>query len=120
MNCEKENEIRVLLIEPGALPRAAAIPNTLEAFQQAVGGTIEAVELEDGVCLICNEEGKLLGLPANRRVGGDVIAGTFLIAGEADGEFRFLPDADAVRCAERFVQPLPDRVGPTRWEFHVM
>lgn len=120
MNCETENEIRVLLMEPGVLPRAATIPNTLEALQQAVGGYIEAVELEDGVCLICNEEGKLMGLPANRRVGSDIIAGTFLIVGEADGEFRSLPDADAVHYAEQFAQPVPDRGGPTQWEFHVL
>lgn len=120
MSENKETCIRVLLVEPGALPRSTTIPNTLDALQQAVGGYIEAVELEDGVCLICNEEGKLLGLPANRRVGGDVIAGTFLIVGEADGEFCSLSETDAVRCAERFAHPLPDRGGPTQWEFRVL
>lgn len=120
MSENKETCIRVLLVNPGALPKVTTIPNTLEALQQAVGGYIEAVELEDGVCLICNEEGKLLGLPSNQRVGGDVIAGTFLIVGEADGEFRSLSDADAVRYAERFSQPMPDRVGPTRWELRVL
>ena len=41
------------------------------------------------VSIICNEEGKILGLPLNRDIGHDIIAGTFIIAGNDDstGEF---------------------------------
>ena len=72
---KKEPEITVLKVEPGKAPEEVTIPNTLEAMQQMVGGLIEIVYL-DGVCLVCNEEGKLMGLEGNRRVGRDIISGT--------------------------------------------
>lgn len=62
-------ELRVLLVEPEKAPRTAVIPNNLDGLQTAVGGMIEIVDLDDKTCLVCNEEGKLLGLPGNRRVG---------------------------------------------------
>ena len=76
-----DENIRVLKVAPGKAPEAVAIPNTLEAMQQMVGGYIEVIPLED-VCLVCNEEGKLMGLPGSRRLGDDIIAGTFFLAGD--------------------------------------
>ena len=116
-------QIQVLKVEPGAAPEMVAMPNTLEAFQTAVGGYIEVLGLDSSVCLVCNEEGKLLGLPANRRVEGDTIAGTFLIASVDEGEFRSLSDEDAAHYAEQFAQPMPsygEQDGPTQWEFFVL
>ena len=82
-----DENIRVLKVAPGKAPEAVAIPNTLEAMQQMVGGYIEVIPLED-VCLVCNEEGKLMGLPGSRRLGDDIIAGTFFLAGDTpDGHF---------------------------------
>lgn len=95
------------------------MPNTLEAFQEAVGGDIETVGLDATAILVCNETGKLIGLPANRRLDDDVIAGTFLIVGAEDGEFCSLSDADAAHYAEKFAEPLPVQEDPTTWEFHV-
>ena len=118
-----EIPIRVLKVEPGAAPEMITMPNTLEAFQTAVGGYIEAVGLDCGICLLCNEEGKLVGLPANRQVGGDTIAGTFLIVGEADGDFCSLSDEDAAHYAKQFAQPLPSYGSPdepTLWKFIVL
>lgn len=43
----------------------ATIPNTLKALQEAVGGYIETVTLDNGVVLICNEEGRLRDMPYN-------------------------------------------------------
>ena len=78
----------VLLIEPGKTPRHMEIDGTLERMQQVVGGYIQAIyPFEDPVALICNEEGKLLGLPLNRALKDeagdicDIIAGTFFICG---------------------------------------
>ena len=98
------------------------MPNTLEAFQTAVGGDIETLGLDSGAVLVCNEEGKLLGLPANRRVGGDTIAGTFLIAGSADGEFCPLSDEDAARYGREFAQSIsePCPEGLKEMTFYIM
>lgn len=114
--------IKALRVAPGAAPKAVIIPNTLKRLQTEVGGCIEALGLDRGTRLICNEEGKLMGLPANRQVGGDIIVGTFLIVGESDGEFCSLSDADAVHYAEEFAQPLPSHSSPDeppQWTFHV-
>lgn len=112
-------DIQVLKVEPGHVPELVSMPNTLEAFQAAVGGYIEAVGLDANAVLLCNEEGKIMGLPANWQLCGDTIAGTFLIVGAEDGAFCSLTDADAAHYAEQFAEPLPTQEGPTTWEFHV-
>lgn len=49
--------------EPGKGWKVAEIENTLEALQQGVGGKLEAVTLASDACILCNEEGRLLGMP---------------------------------------------------------
>lgn len=79
--------MNALVIEPMRKPYAKEIDGELESMQNIVGGLIQAIyPFEDGtVALICNEEGKLLGLPLNRALRDengdiyDIIAGTFLI-----------------------------------------
>ena len=100
----KEEPIQVLKVAPGKAPEAVTIPNTLEAMQQMVGGYIEVIPLDD-VCLVCNEEGKLMGLPGSRRLGDDIIAGTFFLAGDTpDGGFCSLTREQTDRWRQRFAQ----------------
>ena len=40
--------------------------NTLEEKQRYVGGIIQCVRLSSEIDIICNDEGKLIGLPVNR------------------------------------------------------
>lgn len=66
---KKENTISVLLVQPDKYPKMIEIEPTLEAMQQVVGGDIEEyMPFEDDVAIICNEEGKMNGLPLNRAV----------------------------------------------------
>ena len=59
--------MKVLMVEPGKVPYEKEIGDGLKALQDAVGGYIQAVyPYEDPVALVCNEEGKLEGLPLNR------------------------------------------------------
>jgi hypothetical protein len=61
--------IDVLLVKPGMYPKMIQIEDTLEAMQQIVGGNIEEyMPFEDEVALVCNEEGKVNGLPLNRAI----------------------------------------------------
>ena len=61
--------IDVVLVEPGKLAHPAKITATLEGMQAVVGGAIEPFyPFEEQVCIVCNEEGKLIGLPLNRAV----------------------------------------------------
>ena len=80
----KPDTMTVLLVQPNAYPRVVQIGTALEDLQHAVDGDIEAVyPFEDSVGVICNEEGKLRGLPANRALRDedghiyDVIAALF-------------------------------------------
>lgn len=78
---DKHLKLKVLVVEPNGKPYVAIIDNDLDALNQMVGGHIEVVYLSDTAEIICNEEGKLLNLPANRRLGNDVLAGRFIIVG---------------------------------------
>lgn len=72
MNNNQSNKINVVLCEPGKLARAATIEASLESYQKTVGGYIEAYyPFEEPVCIVCNEEGKINGLPLNRAVYAD-------------------------------------------------
>lgn len=54
----------ILTIEPNRKPVVQEIEDRLEAMQAIVGGMIQAVyPFNDPVAVICNDEGKLLGLP---------------------------------------------------------
>ena len=70
----KEKIIRVLKIEPQKPPVEAELKNELSSLQESVGGLIEFLPLDSskGIELMCNEEGKLLGLDGNRRQGVNV------------------------------------------------
>lgn len=80
------SKIRVLIVEPNKEPRQVRIEHTLKNLQAVVGGRIEYVELEYNVDLICNEEGKLDNLELNRAITNDIIAGTFIVAGQHYGD----------------------------------
>ena len=59
----EQEKLKVLMVEPQKEPCAVEIPAGLKGLQMAVGGYIEAVyPYEEPVALVCNEEGKLLGL----------------------------------------------------------
>ena len=62
--------MRVIYKAPGCAPEPRDIPNTLEDLQATVGGYIETVTIASDAVIICNEEGRLHGLPHNCRVFG--------------------------------------------------
>ena len=84
----KENQILICVKEPGENPRVEPLfDNTLEAFQKAVGGYIETVTIAEDLVLICNEEGRLRGLPYNATICGVPFVGTVLAVGVKGDEF---------------------------------
>ena len=99
----KQKKIRVLMIAPGKEPDIVTLDNNLDALQKAVSidapsqGLIEIITLDKKNCILCNEEGKLIGLEPNRRLGYDIICGVFYICGQSkDGELRSLSE-DRIR-----------------------
>lgn len=108
----KEETILALMVAPGSRPCLTILKNELDALQKAVSigapyqGYIEVLSLEDDVCLICNEEAKLISLPGNRHIGRDIIAGVFYIVGDdRHGNFCSLPMETARRYARIFWEP---------------
>ena len=105
--------MKILLIAPGTAPRALDIDHSLRAMQELVGGTIEAIyPFADNVALVCNDEGKLLGLPLNRAVRDsatgqilDIVAGTFFICGLSEDDFASLTDEQTRRYTQMFRCP---------------
>ena len=94
-------------VEPGKTAYAAEIENSLRAKQRAVGGMIEVVSNGDGTLIVCNEEGKLIGLPANRRIAGgaDILVGNFFVIGEDGADFRSLTDEEVQKYSALFAEP---------------
>ncbi len=88
----KEKRILVVIKEPGKAPRVEPqFENELEAFQAAVGGYIETVTVATDLVIICNEEGRLQGLPWNCTAFGVDFVGTIVVAGVKGEEFASLP-----------------------------
>ena len=107
-----QQTIKVLFIAPGKEPEVKEIPAGLESLQHEVEGYIEAVyPYEDLVALICNEEGKISGLPLNRALKDtngniyDIIAGNFLVVGLTDDDFGSLPDELIDKYRDKFMPP---------------
>lgn len=79
--------------KPGCAPEIIEVENTLKALQAEVSGYIETVTIASDAVIICNEEGRILGLPDNGRVCGVDFVGTVLIVGTKGDEFCDVPEA---------------------------
>lgn len=85
------NNIKVFIKEPGKTMYETIIPNTLEALQDTVGGYIEVVPTDWDWVIICNEEGKINGLPDNLYLYGEYYHGTVIFVGVDGEEFTDIP-----------------------------
>lgn len=107
-----EDKIRVVYVEPGMYARDTEIGTDLKDLQNTVMGQIEVFyPFDEPVCIVCNEEGKINGMPLNRAVFGDdgkimdVIAGSFFICGAGEEDFISLTDEQADKYLEMFKRP---------------
>ena len=79
--------MRVLVVEPEQRPEVKEIDDSLKTMQSIVDGLIQPVYLGDSVVLVCNDEGRLMDLPANRGLRDkegqiyDIVFGTFFLCG---------------------------------------
>lgn len=104
--------IRVVLLEPGKTARIVDMDRSLEGMQKTVGGYIEAYyPFEEEVCIICNEEGKITGLPLNRAIYNDekemidILAGTAFICALGEENFESLTPEQARKYRQQFLRP---------------
>lgn len=108
----KQKTIHVLKVEPQKSPVLVTLENRLEALQKAVSigaeytGLIEIIDLSPKVCILCNEEGKIIGLEPNRRLGMDILCGVFYVTGQdKSGNLTSLSPADAEYYTQLFTVP---------------
>lgn len=100
----KEDVIKVLKVKPHEHPEVYMLKNTLEAMQEAVGGYIDILGLDDNVCILLNDEGKLIGLEGNRRIGSDIIVGDFFVCGsDEEGNLTSLSEEELDKYTNFFM-----------------
>ena len=105
--------MRILVVEPEHRPEVREIDGSLEAMQNIVGGLIQPIYLDDSVALICNDEGKLMNLTANRGLRDsdgqiyDIVFGTFFLCGAPSdcNHFTSLTPEQIERYRKRFYTP---------------
>ena len=119
----KEKTIKVLKVEPKKLPEVCELENELDALQKAVSigadyqGLIEILYINERICILCNEEGKLIGLEPNRRIRNDILCGVFYVTGQdREGNLTSLSDDEIETFKSVFgvIEDIsPDEVEPT-------
>lgn len=102
----------VLAVLPGKAPERMELDGSLESMQKFVGGTIQAVyPFPDPVAIVCNDEGKLLGLGYNRALRDDdgniydILCGPFFVCGLGEENFASLAEDLLWKYAQRFQHP---------------
>ena len=106
--------MQVLVIEPERRPEVKEIDGSLKSMQEVVGGWIQALfPFDEPLALVCNDEGKLMNLPANRGLRDkngqiyDIVCGTFFLCGAPSNSDHFtsLTPEQIERYRERFYTP---------------
>ena len=93
--------MKAIIKKPGEKSKVIEIENELSVLQEAVEGYIQAVPLAADVCIICNEEGKLIGLQYNTRIMNKSFVGNILFVGVAGEEFCSLRNEQISLITER-------------------
>lgn len=98
--------MKILAVRTGELPEVIDIEHSLDAKSEFVGGYIQTISLSSTAILVCNDDGKVIGLKPNRVIPGDFIAGDFFIVGfDGRDDFCDISDSDAALYMEFFSSP---------------
>lgn len=117
-------DVRVVIVEPHTPAKEAVIKDDLSSLQKIVDGWIEITyPFDDDVCVVGNEEAKLIGMEGTARINGSVYCGPLIIVGESeDGEFADLTDEQVQAYVDMFSEPdeiskeeIEDDMGFTIW-----
>ena len=96
--------IKVLVKKVGEPFKLMEIEDTLENMQGLVGGYLEVFKLKNCTSTMwINEEGKLMNLPINFWVPGDVIVGdVFFTGADEQGDIASITDEQVVEVLRYF------------------
>jgi len=68
-NTHTRATVQAILLEPGKEARKVDLLTTPESLQYIVGGTLELLTpYADNICIVCNADRKMLGMPDNRSI----------------------------------------------------
>lgn len=105
-------KMTVLVVEPLKEPYVKQIAPGYKSMQAEVDGAFQAIyPYDDPVALVCNDEGKLVGMDLNRGLRDDtgnlydIVAGTFLVVGLGEEDFTSLPAELIQKYTEQFRTP---------------
>ena len=110
----RQDMIRALYVTPGNEPEIIEFKHDIKEMQRLVGGLIQPVyAFEDDGVIVCNDEGKLLGMPLNRGLYDetgklyDIIAGDFFIcrAPVNSEDFESLTEDQIEKYMDKFRYP---------------
>lgn len=106
------DKMTILVVEPMKEPYVWEIDGSLASMQAIVGGPIEGTyPFDDCVAVVCNQEGKLVGLPPNRTLADsagvpyDTIRGAFFVVGLGEEKFQSLTGEQVRHFQEVFRLP---------------
>lgn len=97
----------ILLYKVGEEPKPMIIKRDYKSMQKLVGGNIENYQVNEKICLICDDEGYIKGRPVNRRVVDksgiihQAICGDFFVCGAGEEDFVSLTCGQASRIIKR-------------------
>ena len=104
--------MKIVKVEPGEKAEIVEIEKDLDTMQKLVYGYIECIYFhDDPVVIVCNEEGKILGMQPNRALLDDdgnildIIFGTFFITGIGTDDFIGLSDELAEKYQKLYERP---------------
>ena len=94
--------MRIVVKKVGKMPEVREIKGDLEDYQEIVGGYIECFIIFGDILCVCNEEGKLRGLPANFIFNNDFIVGDVFFCSIYGDDFDSLNDKQIERLMYMF------------------
>lgn len=98
--------IRAVRVEANTAPESMLIQDTLEAMMSAIGGDFIILPLDDNTDALTRENGMLLNLTPNRKVGDDIIYGAFIVISFSDaGHAASLSETEITKWIEHFSLP---------------
>lgn len=109
----REKTITVVMCQPGKLAEVVEIGTELKDLQEAVGGGFFQTyyfSQDEEVCIVCNDEGKINGMPLNRSIKIDgkvveILAGPFFICDCSTTNFGSLSKEQQDKYMKMFKYP---------------
>lgn len=88
--------MKIVVKKVGQIGEIVEVENTVETFSNIVGGYFETFPLTSDMLVICNEEGKWMGLAPNVEIAvgqhTELIVGDFAIVKHGEDDFESLDD----------------------------